>query len=238
MLIPVMPHLPVENQLLRTLPEAEFKRLLPHLEVVRLAQGKTLYEAGAPMRHAYFLLNGMVSLLATTEDGQTIEVAMIGNEGAVGISLILRVDQSPYKVMVQLPAYAMRIRADMLRRGFSEAGQFQYLLLRYTHTLLAQISQSAACNRFHTVEQRLCRWLLVSRDRAKSDTLQLTQELLAHMLGSPRTSVTMIAVTLQKSGLIRYGRGKITIIDLAGLEATSCECYRIVRDKIGKSLIA
>jgi CRP-like cAMP-binding protein len=223
---------------LRTLPGAEFKRLLPHLEVVRLAQGKTLYEADALIRHAYFLLNGMVSLLATTEDGQTVEVAMIGNEGAVGISLILRVDQSPYKVMVQLPAYAMRIRADMLKREFSEAGQFQYLLLRYTHTLLAQISQSAACNRFHTVEQRLCRWLLVSRDRAKSDTLQLTQELLAHMLGSPRTSVTMIAVTLQKAGLIRYGRGKITIIDLAGLEATSCECYRIVRDKIGKSLIA
>lgn len=226
------PRVLAQNRLLATLPRDEYARLLPHLSWVRLAQGETLYEAGDSVRHAYFPVGGMVSLLSTTEDGQTVEVAMVGNEGMVGVPILLRVDQSPYKVMVQLPTTALRIKAEPLRREWDQGGQLQFLLLRYTHTLLTHISQSAACNRFHSVEQRLCRWLLIGRDRVKSDTLHLTQEIISHMLGSPRTSITTIAGTLQTAGLIRYRRGKITITNLSGLEAASCECYRIIRDGI------
>lgn len=233
MLRPSAPRVLAQNRLLATLPRDEYARLLPLLSWVRLAQGDTLYEASGSVRYAYFPVGGMVSLLSITEDGQTVEVAMVGNEGMVGVPILLRVDESPYKVMVQIPATALRIKAEALRREWDQGGQLQFLLLRYTHTLLTQISQSAACNRFHTVEQRLCRWLLIGRDRVKSDTLELTQEIISHMLGSPRTSITAIAGTLQTAGLIRYRRGKITITDLAGLEAASCECYRIIRNGIG-----
>lgn len=232
------PRAPANNQLLAALLREEYKRLLPHLEWVRLPQNKILYEAGDIVRHVYFPANGMVSLLSVTEDGQTVEVGIVGNEGVVGICVVLKVARTPYKVKVQIPASAMRIRADVLRREFGQCGQLQDLLLHYAHMLLTQISQSAACNRFHSVEQRLCRWLLISRDRVQTDTLQLTQESLSHMLGSPRTSVTAIAVALQKAGLIRYRRGQITITNAAGLETASCECYRLMRDEINTFLAA
>ena len=163
---------------------------------------------------------------------------MIGNEGMMGVPIILRNRVAPYQMMVQLAGNALRIRENVLRVEFDRGGKLQDLLLRYTHSVLIQVAQSAACNRFHTVEERLCRWLLVSRDRVQTDTLHLTQEFLSHMLGVPRTSVTMIAVNLQKEGFIRYNRGRITILDRSGLEAASCECYRRVREGSSNFLVA
>ena len=226
------------NRLLAALPREEYERLAPHLELVRLTPGKILYHAGDVVRAAYFPKGGMLCLLSTTERGRTIEVAMIGDEGMAGIPIILRSGTAPYQVMVQLAGNALRVRGDTLRAEFNRGGRLQDLLLRYTHTLLMQVAQSAACNRFHTVEQRLCRWLLVSRDRVQTDTLHLTQEFLSHMLGAPRSSVTAVAVALQTRGLIRYSRGRITLLDRRGLEASSCECYRLVRDGIGHFLAA
>lgn len=226
------------NGLLSALPREEYERLAPHLELIRLTPGKILYSAGDIVRHAYFLKGGMASLLSTTEDGRTIEVGMIGSEGMTGVPIILRSSVAPYQVMVQLAGNALRIGGGALREEFNRGGKLQDLLLRYTHSLLIQVAQSAACNRFHTVEERLCRWLLVSRDRVQTDTLQLTQEFLSQMLGVPRTSVTMIAGALQKEGLIRYSRGRITILDRKGLEAASCECYRRVREGISNFLVA
>jgi CRP-like cAMP-binding protein len=226
------------NRLLAALPREEYARLAPHLELVRLTPGKILYNAGDLVRHAFFPKAGMICLLSTTESGRTIEVGMIGNEGTSGIAIILRGAVTPCRVMVQLAGNAVRVRADVLRAEFNRGGRFQDLLLRYTHTLLVQIAQSAACNSFHTVEERLCRWLLVSRDRVQADTIHLTQEFLSLMLGVPRTSVTMIAGSLQKQGLIKYSRGKISILDRRRLEAVSCECYRVVRTEIGTFLAA
>ena len=228
----------VANSLLASLPYQEYERLLPHLELVRLTPGKILYNAGDVIRYAYFPLSGMICLLSTTEDGRTIEIGMIGNEGMSGIPIILKTSVAPYQIMVQLAASAMRIRGDKLIEEFKRGGQLQDMLLRYAHTILTQVAQSAACNRFHTVEKRLCRWLLVSRDRVHTDTISLTQEFLSYMLGVPRTSITMIASALQKEGFIRYSRGKIFITDRRALEAASCECYRIVREEIGHFLAA
>jgi CRP-like cAMP-binding protein len=226
------------NRLLAALPREEYARLSPHLELVRLTPGKILYNAGDVVHHAFFPKAGMICLLSTTESGRTIEVGMIGNEGTSGIALILRSAVTPCRVMVQLAGNAIRVRGDVLRAEFNRGGRFQDLLLRYTHTLLFQIAQSAACNSFHTVEERLCRWLLVSRDRVQADTIHLTQEFLSLMLGVPRTSVTMIAGSLQKQGLIKYSRGKISILDRRRLEAASCECYGLVRAEIGTFLAA
>jgi CRP-like cAMP-binding protein len=226
------------NGLLSALPRAEYERLSPHLELVRLAPGKILYNAGDAVRHAYFPKGGMICLLSTTESGRIIEVAMIGNEGMAGIPIILRSEAAPYQVMVQLAGNALRIKAGAVRAEFDRGGRLQHLLLRYTHTLLTQIAQSAACNRFHTVEERLCRWLLVSRDRVQTDTIRLTQEFLSQMLGAPRSSVTTVAVALQREGLIRYNRGQITILDRRGLETASCECYCLVREGIRDFLVA
>lgn len=225
-----------DNRLLAALPREEYERLSPHLEPVGLTPGKILYNAGEAVRHAYFPKGGLLSLLSITEAGRTIEVGMIGNEGMAGIPIVLRSDLAPYQVMAQLAGDALRIKAGALRAEFNRGGRLQDLLLRYTHSLLIQVGQSAACNRFHTVQERLCRRLLDSRDRVQSDTIQLTQEFLSHMLGAPRTSVTMIAGDLQKKGLVRCGRGRITIIDRARLEAASCECYERVREGIDQSL--
>jgi len=226
------------NGLLSALPSAEYERLSPHLELVRLTPGKILCNVGDIVRHAYFPKDGMVSLISMTEDGRTIEVAMIGNEGMTGIPIILRSNVAPYQVMVQLAGNALRIRAGALREEFNQAGKLQDLLLRYTHSLLIQVAQSTACNRFHTVEERLCRWLLVSHDHVQTDTIQLTQEFLSYMLGVPRTSVTMIAVALQKEGLIRYNRGRIMILNRRSLESAACECYRRVREGSSNFLVA
>jgi CRP-like cAMP-binding protein len=232
------PRSPFDNHLLAALPREEYARLAPHLEVVRLPAGRVLCEAGSGIRHLYFLKGGMASLLSITEDGHSVEVGMIGNEGVVGLPAVLGVDSAPYKVVMQLSGNALRIRADALRAEFVRGGRLQGLLLRYMHTLLTQISQSAACNRYHTMKARLCRWLLISRDRAHTNTLLLTQEFLSQMIGAPRSRVTLVAGDLQRAGLIRYSRGKIIILDRRALEAQSCECYRIVREQMNHFLAA
>jgi CRP-like cAMP-binding protein len=229
---------PSQNRLLAALPRVEYERLIPHLEQVHLPQGKVLFEAGDLVRHAYFLIGGMASLLSATEDGDTVEIAMAGNEGMVGVPIILRVGITPYRSMIQITADAMKIKADALKTEFNRHGQLQDLLLKYTHALLAQVSQSAVCNRFHTVDARLGRWLLMTRDRVRSENFQLTQELISHMLGTPRTVVTVAANKMQDAGLIRYKRGKITILNPHGLEAASCECYGIVVKEISHFLAA
>jgi len=226
------------NHLLAALPREEYARLSPHLEMVQLPAGRILYEAGGSIRYAYFLKGGMASLLSVTEDGDSVEVGMIGNEGVVGLPAILRINAAPYRVVMQLSGNALRLRADILKAEFSRGDRLQELLLSYMHTLLTQISQSAACNRYHTMKARLCRWLLISRDRVHTDTLHLTQEFLSQMIGAPRTRVTMVAGDLQRAGLIRYSRGKINILNKQGLEANSCECYRIVREQITHFLAA
>lgn len=231
-------HRPLRNQLLSALAREDHARFLPRLEQVELSPGKVIYEITDTVRHAYFPLSGMLSLLAITEDGATIEVGMVGNEGVVGLPAILRAYSTPYRVMVQIRGLAMRIRADALRAEFDRGGRMQDVLLRYTYTLLTQVSQSAVCNHFHTVEQRLSRWLLVARDRVHSDQFSLTHEVISHMLGIPRTNVTMRAGALQRQGLITYSRGKITIVDPRGLEAASCECYRMVKEEISGFLAA
>ena len=238
--MPTMTHpsLSFKSRLLAALPRDEYARLQRHLEPVHLPKGKTLYHVGDSMRYAYFMLGGMVSYLSITEEGSTVEVAMVGDEGMVGVPVILKGFNSPYQVLMQLPGNAMRLRADVLAEEFNRRGALHDLLLRYTYTLLTQITQSAACNRFHSSEQRLCRWLLIGQDRVHSDILHLTQEFLSHMLGSPRTKVTEIAGNLQRDHLISYSRGRIQILDRSGLEKSSCECYRLVSDNISHFLAA
>jgi len=226
------------NRILAMLPPAELAYLQPHLEPVRLAQGKTLYAAGEVIKYNYFLVDGLVSLLSVTEDGAAVEVGMIGDEGMAGVASILRANISPYQVVVQITAHALRINQRIVRAEFDRGRRLQELLLRYVHTLLAQVSQSAACNSFHTVEARLCRWLLIGHDRAHTDELRLTQEFLSHMIGAPRTSVTAVAGALQSKGLINYRRGKIWILDRPRLEATSCECYRMVKRETSRAYAA
>ena len=226
------------NLILGALHDKEYKHLYPALEPVALPQGKTLYGAGDAALHAYFLVSGMISLLAITEDGQAIEVGMVGNEGMVGLPIVLGLNIMPHLVITQLPCTALRISPEKLKAEFNLGGQFHDLLLRYTDTLITQLSQSASCNMFHTVKERLCRWLLIARDRVQSDTLCLTQEFISQMIGAPRTSVTTIAGILQKEGLVNYQRGKIVILDPGGLESASCECYGIVKESISRYIIA
>ena len=222
----------VRNRLLSALPHEEYARLQPHLEFVHLSKRRALYEAGDLIRHAYFLNSGMGSLLALTQGGASVEIAMVGNEGMLGLPVVLRARSTPYRIMVQIPGDAFRIKADAIRVEFKRGGKLQDLLLSYTHALITQISQSAVCNRFHTMEKRLCRWLLIAHDRVDGDTFHLTQEIISYMMGTPRTGVTMAAGALQDAGLIAYKRGKITIIDRSGLEEAACECYRIVAESL------
>jgi CRP-like cAMP-binding protein len=222
----------VKNRLLATLPYQEYERIRPHLEFVHLSKRRALYEAGDIITHAYFLNNGVGCLLGITQGGATVEMAMVGNEGMLGLPVVLGADKTPCRIMVQIPGDAMRIRADVIRAEFKRGGELHDLLLGYTHALFTQISQSAVCNRFHTTEKRLSRWLLITHDRVHGDTFHLTQEIISYMMGTPRTGVTMAAGVLQDAGLIRYKRGKITILDRAGLEEAACECYRIVAESL------
>lgn len=238
MLSSSLPQAPAKNLLLSTLPGGDYERLRAELEPVNFIPGRVLYEIADTVRHAYFPLSGMLSLLSITKAGNIIEVAMVGNEGMVGIPAILRTNVIPYRVMVQIEGRGMRLRADALRGEFNRGGRLQDALLRYTNTLLSQISQSAVCNYFHTVEQRLCRWLLVTRDKVNSNEFRLTQEIISHMLGVPRTNVTMRASALQQKGLIQYSRGKIRIINPRGLEEAACECYGMVREELSGFLAA
>jgi CRP-like cAMP-binding protein len=226
------------NRLLAALPRAEYERLYPHLRLVHLAPGKIIYNTGEFVRYAYFPKSGMLSLLSTTDKGRTIEVGMIGNEGIVGLPIIFRSSVAAFQVTVQLATNAYEVRGSELAEEFKRGEQLQDTLLRYTNTLLIQISQSAACNRFHTAEERLCRWLLLCRDRTRTDTIPLTQEFLSYMLGVPRSSVTAVARALQEEGLIRYSRGRIVLLDRPRLETASCECYSHIREEFRHLLVA
>lgn len=221
------------NQILSALPRHQYPLLFSSLRAVSLARGQILYDLAGPVRSVFFLTSGMASLLASTENGSTTQVGMVGDEGVVGIAAILRIRQAPYQVVVQIPGRALSISANLLVGEFRREGPLQDILLRYLHALICQISQSAVCNRFHTIEQRLSRWLLASHDRVESDRLALTQEALSHMLGATRTNVTKAATALREAELIRYRHGDIRILNRVGLEAASCECYRVITEEIG-----
>ena len=225
-----------KNRILAALPREDFARLEPRLTTVRLEKDEVVYITGDQIRYVYFPMSGLMSLLSTTETGSTVEVAMVGNEGIVGLPVILKHKMIPYEVTVQTETDAYRIKAEDLQEEFDKGGALHELILRYLNVLIAEISQSALCNRFHTVEEALGRWLLMAQHRLNTDSLNLTQEIISHALGVPRTGVTMAAGSLQRRGLIRYSRGKIMILDRAQLEANSCECFRIIHDELSHFL--
>ena len=229
-------HEPVENRLLASLPEEEMEHLLPHLENVSLALGEVIYESGVQQSHIYFPTTVIISLLYMMENGSSAEMGVAGNEGLVGIALFMGGDSVPNRAVVQSAGEAFRMKTKVLQAEFARSGTFQRLLLRYTQALMTQMSQTAVCNRLHTVEQQLCRWLLLSRDRLNTDELVMTQELIANMLGVRREGVTHAAQRLQATGLVTYVRGRITILDRSGLEAAVCECYRVVKDEYDRLL--
>lgn len=229
-------HKIIQNQLLSALPSKEYKRLLPNLELVSLPLKQLIYAPNEPIKYVYFPLDGVISLVNITEDGGTVEAASVGNEGMVGIPILLGSDRMVSQAIVQIQGEALRMKAEVFKREVTPGSQLHNLLLRYTLALINLISQSAACNRLHPVEVRCCRWLLLCQDRVKSDSFFLTQEFLAQMLGVRRATVSGVAGTLQEAGLIRYSRGKITICDRPALEAASCECYRIVKDEFDRLL--
>jgi CRP-like cAMP-binding protein len=227
---------PVANRLLAALPKKDYQRLLPRLEHVTLTFGDILYEPGDVIQHVYFPNDSIISLLSTVEKRKALEVGIVGSEGMAGLPVLLGVSKSLNRALVQGAGTAMRMKAQEMRKEFKQAGPLQTLLHRYTHGLLTQISQSAVCNRFHNVDARLARWLLMTHDRVRSDRFQLTQEFLSDMLGVRRERVSLAAGLLQKQGLISYSRGHITMLKRAGLEAIACQCYRIIRDESENSL--
>jgi CRP-like cAMP-binding protein len=222
------------NRILAGLPRNDLARILPDLTQVGLEGGQILYEPGSTMHWAYFLETAIVSILFLAEDGTSIEVSSVGTEGVVGVPIMLKSNASPYRIVVQGPGTASRMKADVLRREFDRCGAFHKALLRYVHVLIVQLSQSSVCNRFHSIRERLCRWLLASHDRAGALEVKSTQEFLAQMLGVNRGSASEAASALQKAGLIRYTRGKITVLDRRGLEAAACECYQVVKAESGR----
>jgi len=224
-----VPSDPRANRLLAALADADYVRIGPHLELAPLALGKVLYEPGVRMRHVYFPTTSIVSLLYVMADGASAEIAVVGNEGVVGISLFMGGETTPSRAVVQSAGECYRLKADLLKEEFNRSGPTMHLLLRYTQALITQMAQTAVCNRHHSVDQQLCRWLLLSLDRLPSDELTMTQELMANMLGVRREGVTEAAGKLQDAGLIQYHRGRIKVLDRPGLEARTCECYDVVR---------
>ncbi|MBK7615434.1 MAG: Crp/Fnr family transcriptional regulator [Burkholderiales bacterium] len=227
---------PRQNQLLATLPETEWLRWQPLLERVPLPLGKVLYESGATMGHVYFPTNAIVSLLYVMEDGGSAEIAVVGHEGVVGIALFMGGESTPSRAVVQSAGEGYRLPAHVMKQEFERSGPVLHLLLRYTQALITQMAQTAVCNRHHSLDQQLCRWLLLSMDRLNGNELVMTQELIANMLGVRREGVTEGALKLQKAGLIQYARGHITILDRAGLEARTCECYAVVKKEYDRLL--
>jgi CRP-like cAMP-binding protein len=225
------PRMPVENRLLAALPSEVKARLEPNLERVSLPFKEVLYESRELIEYIYFPINAVVSVLTIVEEGTLAEVGLVGNEGMVGLSVFLGIEATSFKVIVQVPGEAMRMRADVFKDLINSDSPLYSLLLRYTHALMFQIAQSAVCNPLHSVEQRCCRWLLMIRDRVQSDQFPLTHEFLSQMLGVRRASITVVAGRLQKAELIRYSRGQMTILDSLGLEAVSCQCYRLVKEE-------
>jgi len=220
---------PRENHLLAALPAADLERLLPYLRPAALPLGAVMYESGSPMRHCYFPVSGLVSVLQTLEDGHMAEIAVIGNDGCVGVPILLGTRTTPSRAVVQIAGDAYRIDSDVVLSEFCKGGPIQSVLLRYVQSLMAQIAQTAVCNRHHSIEQQLCRWLLMSLDRVLSNKVSMTQELISQMLGVRRVGVTEAARKLQEAGLIQYSRGHVTIPDRAKLEAHACECYSVVK---------
>ncbi len=229
-------HNPRQNYLLAALPRLESDRLYPHLELVSLPLGEVIYESGDHLEHVYFPVLSIVSLLYVMADGASAEIAVVGNEGVIGIALFMGGETMPNRAVVQSAGYAYRLKGQVLKEEFNRAGELQQLLLRYTQALLTQMSQTAVCNRHHSVDQQLCRWLLLSLDRLPSNELSMTQELIANMLGVRREGVTEAAGKLQSAGLIHYSRGRITVIDRPGLEARACECYQVVKTEFDRLL--
>jgi len=227
---------PKVNRLLAALPEADYLVLLPFLEPVQLPLGEAVYESGGPQGHVYFPTNSIVSLLYVLADGASAEIAVTGNEGLVGISLFMGGETTPSRAVVQSAGEGYRLRGSELKRAFERGGALQHLLLRFTQALITQMTQTAVCNRHHSVDQQLCRWLLLSLDRLPSNRLQMTQELIANMLGVRREGVTEAAGKLQSEGLIEYSRGKIAVVDRARLETRVCECYAVVKREYDRLL--
>ena len=230
------PHDPKKNQLLAALPEAEYQRWLPHLEWVGMPLGQVLYEAGGTLAHVYFPTTAIISLLYVMENGASAEIAIVGNEGIVGISLFMGGESTPSRAVVQSAGAGFRLKANVMKDEFNRAGLVLHLLLRYTQALITQMTQTAVCNRHHTLDQQLCRWLLLSLDRLQGAELAMTQELIANMLGVRRESVTEAALKLQEVGLIRYARGHITVLDRDRLQERSCECYAVVKKEYDRLL--
>jgi CRP-like cAMP-binding protein len=227
---------PRENQLLAALPGPDYERLLPELELVALPLGAVVYEAGGRLAYVYFPTNCIVSLLYVMEDGASAEIAVTGREGLVGISLFMGGETTPSRAVVQSAGQCYRMKSASLRKEFNRGGALQHLALRYTQALITQMGQTAVCNRHHTVDQQLCRWLLLSLDRLPGNKLKMTQELIANMLGVRREGVTHAASELQKAGLIKYHRGEITVLDRQKLEASACECYAVVKKEYDRLL--
>ena len=229
-------HIPTQNHLLAALPENEYERLLPHLEAVSMPLGEALYESGGRLQHVYFPTTSIVSLLYVLEDGASAELAVVGNEGVLGISLFMGGETTPNRAVVQSAGFGYRLKSSLLKEEFNRAGPLLRLLLRYTQALITQMAQTAVCNRHHSVQQQLCRWLLLRLDRLPTNTLTMTQELIANMLGVRREGVTAAAGALQRAGLIEYSRGRIVVLDRPGLEGAVCECYAVVKREFDRLL--
>jgi len=230
------PHVPQQNRLLGALSAEERDRLYPHLRLVPLPLGKVLYESGDVMRHVYFPTNSIVSLLYVLADGASAELSVVGNEGLIGVALFMGGETTPSRAIVQSAGHAYRLIGQQLKDEFHRNGELQLLLLRYTQALITQMAQTAVCNRHHSVDQQLCRWLLLSLDRLSSNQLTMTQELIAHMLGVRREGVTEAAGKLHKLGVLEYRRGKITVLDRPRLEQLCCECYAVVKKETDRLL--
>jgi CRP-like cAMP-binding protein len=227
---------PKQNHLLAALPEADLKRWLPNLSLIKMPLGEVLYESGGTLSHVYFPTPAIVSLLYVLENGASAEIAVAGNEGLIGVSLFMGGESTPSRAVVQSGGYAFRMASETLKEEFNRAGPVLHLLLRYTQALITQMAQTAVCNRHHSLHQQLCRWLLLSLDRLQGDELVMTQELIANMLGVRREGVTEGALKLQQAGIIRYARGHITVLDRAGLENCTCECYAVVKKEYDRLL--
>jgi CRP-like cAMP-binding protein len=227
---------PLSNRLLAALPEAEWARWLPQLQAVEMPLGQVLYESGKTLSHVYFPTTAIVSLLYVMENGASAEIAVVGNEGIVGISLFMGGESTPSRAVVQSAGRGFRLTSQVMKDEFDRAGPVLHLLLRYTQALISQMAQTAVCNRHHSLDQQLCRWLLLSLDRLEGSELVMTQELIANMLGVRREGVTEGALKLQHAGLIRYSRGRISVLDRKGLEGRTCECYAVVKNEYDRLL--
>jgi CRP-like cAMP-binding protein len=224
-------NLTLTNRILRSLPSEELDMLRPHFEFVAIPRGTIIAQAGDPVRHCYFPQNGMISLLSVTEQGQTVEVCYTGFEGMLGLAVILGHTDMPYQALVQAGTDCIRVNPKYVIQLFNQGGVFHGVVLRYIYVMFKQFSQTCLCNHFHTIEARFCRWLTVMCDRSQNKRLEVTQEFLSHMLGVQRTSIGLIANSLQRAGIIKYGRGKLEILDYERMKELSCECYFIIRDE-------